>query len=204
MFYPRFIPAWLQRMIPGILWKGEGGEKEVHLTFDDGPIPEVTPWVLDMLKKYDQKATFFCVGDNVRKYPEIFGRITSEGHGVGNHTFHHLNGWYTDNKKYMADVESAGEYIQSDLFRPPYGKMKVKQYFTLKKQHRVVMWTYLSGDFDKTFNADTCIREVKKVSKAGAILVFHDNVKTKDNVEKVLPEILDFYKKEKIRSVPVR
>lgn len=190
--------------MPGILWKGEGGEKDVHLTFDDGPIPEVTPWVLDMLKKYGQKATFFCVGDNVRKYPEIYNRITAEGHGVGNHTFHHLNGWNTDSKNYLTDVELAGEYIQSDLFRPPYGKMKMDQYFSIKKNHRIVLWTYMSGDFERSFNADTCLGEVKKYSKAGAILVFHDNVKTKENIEKVLPMILDFYKKEKIRSKPIR
>lgn len=190
--------------MPGILWKGEGGEKDVHLTFDDGPIPEVTPWVLDMLKKYGQQATFFCVGDNVRKYPEIYNRITAEGHGVGNHTFHHLNGWNTDSKNYLTDVELAGEYIQSDLFRPPYGKMKMDQYFSIKKNHRIVLWTYMSGDFERSFNADTCLGEVKKYSKAGAVLVFHDNVKTKENVEKVLPLILDFYKKEKIRSKPIR
>lgn len=204
MFYPRFVPVWFQKLFPGIRWKGDGTVNEVHLTFDDGPVPEVTPWVLNLLKKYNQKATFFCVGDNVRKYPDIFRRITDEGHRVGNHTFHHLNGWHTVDINYLENVEMAGRLIPSDLFRPPYGKMKISQYFQVKKAYRIVMWTYLSMDFDPRFNAGKCLDEVKRHSRAGAVLVFHDNVKTKANLENVLPGILDYYARENIRSKPLR
>lgn len=189
--------------MPGILWKGEGKANEVHLTFDDGPIPEVTPWILDILKKYDQKATFFCVGDNVRKYPEIFNRIQAEGHAVGNHTFHHLNGWKTDTGTYRHDIREACRYIASDLFRPPYGKMKFSQYWSVKKKFRIVLWTYLSGDFDPGFVVEKCVEEVKRISREGAVLVFHDNIKTKKNIENVLPLILQYYQQKNILSKPI-
>ena len=203
MFYPRFTPDWLKKVFPDIVWNGTVTGKVVHLTFDDGPIPEVTPWVLDMLKKYNQKATFFCVGDNVRKHPEIFRRIKEEGHGVGNHTYHHLNGWQSDKINYLEDVKKASQCISSDLFRPPYGKIKVSQFCALKKDFRIVLWTYLSGDFEKKFDAATCYEEVKKCSKDSAILVFHDNIKTQAALAKILPSILDYYEASGIRSLPV-
>lgn len=186
--------------MPGIFWKGDGKGKEVHLTFDDGPIPEVTPWVLDLLKEYNQKATFFCVGDNVGKYPEIFRRIVEEGHGTGNHTFHHLNGWNTGSHDYLTDVGKAAAIIPSGLFRPPYGKMKLRQYFLIRKAYKIVLWTYLSGDYDKNFDVFRCLEEIKTCSKDGAVLVFHDNVKTRQNLKKILPDVLEFYKNENIRS----
>jgi len=162
----------------------------VYLTFDDGPIPEATPWVLDTLAKYEAKATFFCVGDNVRKHKSIFDRISNEGHSIGNHSQHHLNGWYTDSMKYIADVTEAAEYIDSNLYRPPYGKLKPSQYKALKKEYRIIMWDVLSMDYDPTVTAEQCKDIVLKNTKEGSIVVFHDSLKSIDKLKAVLPGIL--------------
>ena len=203
MWYPQILPSWLSAVFPGVVIRGSKDEKVVHLTFDDGPIPEVTPWVLDLLGSYNQKATFFCVGDNVKKYPEIFERIRTEGHGVGNHTMYHSHGWRTDTEAYCRDVEEADLWIQSRLFRPPYGKLSPEQYRVIKNNFSVVMWTYLSKDYEVDFSVDRCIQEVEKTSKHGSILVFHDNIKTQDNLKVVLPAILEFYQREEIISLPL-
>lgn len=203
MWYPQILPSWLSAVFPGVVIRGSKDEKTVHLTFDDGPIPEVTPWVLDLLGEYNQKATFFCVGDNVRKYPEIFNRIRSEGHAVGNHSMFHGHGWRIDSESYCKDVEEADVWIQSRLFRPPYGKLNPEQFRVLKNKYAVVMWSYLSKDYEADFSAERCIREVEKTSKSGCILVFHDNIKTDKNLRDVLPGILEFYSSQGIRSEPL-
>jgi peptidoglycan/xylan/chitin deacetylase (PgdA/CDA1 family) len=204
MYFPHFVPVWFQKMLPGILWSGKQDGPYVHLTFDDGPIPEVTPWILDELKKFGQKATFFCVGDNVKKYPDIYVRILNEGHSVGNHTFHHINGWHTKKSDYLDDIALAGDRMETVLFRPPYGKLSLGQYLQIRKKYQIVMWTYLSGDFDPDFQPETCMRQVANCSRNGCILVFHDNLKTIDNLKLILPEILMFYKKQKITSLAIR
>ncbi len=194
-------PKWLKMLYPALVWdkSGIGKSPSLYLTFDDGPIPEVTPWVLEQLKKYEVKATFFQVGDNLRKYPDIFRRVLAEGHRVGNHSYNHLNGWKTNEIDYFSNVKECQEAIESlgaetNLFRPPYGKISRKQIKTLKTDFKIVMWDYLSGDFDHDLNVDLMIKNFKKKVKPGAIVVFHDNVKSFDSLKKALPEFLDFFK----------
>ncbi|MFT5801902.1 MAG: peptidoglycan/xylan/chitin deacetylase (PgdA/CDA1 family), partial [Nonlabens sp.] len=141
-------PSFIQKSFPNFLWRQATEEKTLYLTFDDGPIPEVTPWVLDQLDQYQAKATFFCVGDNVEKHPHIFAELTQRGHRVGNHTQQHLSGWATETSKYMANVEQCAAKVDSDLFRPPYGRLRPKQAKLLRQKYTVVMWDVLSGDFD--------------------------------------------------------
>lgn len=199
-----YVPKWFRSLFHGIMWNSEETGSVVHLTFDDGPIPEVTPWVLNLLDEYNQKATFFCVGENVNKYPEIYSEIISRGHTVGNHTFHHLNGWKVKGKKYLADISKADVDINSNLFRPPYGKLTFGLYRKLKNQKKIVMWTFLSGDFEKSFNADLCFVKVQQHSVDGAILVFHDSIKAKHSLQKILPQILAYYREKNILSKAIQ
>jgi len=145
---------------PSLLWHVPVKDKILYLTFDDGPIPEVTPWVLEELKKRNVKATFFCIGDNVRKHPTIFQSIRENGHTTGNHTYHHLNGWDTADKKYSEDIELANKLISSRLFRPPYGKIRISQISSLKKKYRIVMWDVLSKDYDTNLNGEQCYQRL--------------------------------------------
>jgi peptidoglycan/xylan/chitin deacetylase (PgdA/CDA1 family) len=166
-------------------------EKEVFLTFDDGPHPEITPWVLNLLEQYQAKATFFCVGDNVRKYPQVYQQIQDLGHIVGNHTFSHKNGFKTSLKNYIEDVEKAQSLISSPLFRPPYGKLTFWQYFKLKKHYKLVFWDVLSKDYDQKLDFSHIIARVMQKTLPGSILVFHDSEKASNNLKQALPEILD-------------
>ena len=147
-------PPIIKTIFSDFVWSMDTDSKEVFITFDDGPIPELTPWVLDELKKYDFKATFFCVGDNVRKYPEIYQRIIAEGHSVGNHTYNHLNGWNNDLDTYLENIKKCDKVVSSDLFRPPYGKMKPNQSAVIKTEKSINMWDVLSGDFDQTISQE--------------------------------------------------
>ena len=201
MIYPTQIPGWVSRFFPGIIWRGDAMGKKVFLTFDDGPVQEVTPWVLDMLKEYNQKATFFCVGENVRKHQTVFKRIKDEGHSVGNHTFHHVDGWKKNVQEYHREVEKTGELIEGSLFRPPYGRMTIPQYKMVKKSRNVVLWTFLSGDFDPGFQAEKCLEMIKKTASDGCILVFHDSIKARHNLKVILPMVLDYFKNEGIQSL---
>jgi len=196
-------------MFPKRIWAFPNSEKKVYLTFDDGPIPEVTPWVLDTLKTYNAKATFFCIGDNIAKHPEIFKRIISEGHAVGNHTFNHCNGHKTRLKAYMENVLKAEAEIghrkslilpkQSEniehlpsLFRPPYGKMTSAQAkFIKQKGYQIIMWNLLSADFDTAISEEKCYKNVAKSIKPGSIVVFHDSLKAQKNMQYALPKVLD-------------
>jgi peptidoglycan/xylan/chitin deacetylase (PgdA/CDA1 family) len=183
------------------IWDIPSKEKVVYLTFDDGPTPKVTPWVLDELNKYNFKATFFCIGDNIRKYPEIFKKIISEGHTVGNHTFNHFNGWKTSTQNYINNTELCQEIIDenrnyssdSKIFRPPYGKIKTAQSRALLKMgYKIIMWDVLSADFDEKISNEECLNNVIMNLRPGSIVVFHDSVKAFEKLQYVLPSTLQY------------
>lgn len=176
-----------------LVWKVPTDEKRIFLTFDDGPIEELTPWVLDVLQEYKAKATFFCVGDNVQKNPDIFKRIVNEKHTVGNHTFNHLNGWKNKLDDYVENIEEFQKYLETDLFRPPYGKLKPKQIKKLKEDYSIIYWTVLSGDFDENLKPEKCLHRIKKKTKAGSIIVFHDNMKAYPRIKYALPKYLEHF-----------
>lgn len=171
-------PLLYRAMFTKAHWRINKEEKVVYLTFDDGPIPEVTPWVLDTLDKFSIKATFFCVGDNVRKYPEIFEEVKRRGHRVGNHTFNHLQGWRTLTKNYLANVAKADKLIQSNLFRPPHGHVRMPQMWFLKRHYKIIMWDVVTRDYNPDLTGDDIINIVKKRTRNGSIIVFHDSVKS--------------------------
>lgn len=178
---------------PSLIWEMPTTKKEVFLTFDDGPDPEVTTWVLDQLKKYNAKATFFCVGENVERYPDVFKRILEEGHTVGNHTMNHVNGWETDYEKYIVSVKKCGHVFGSKLFRPPYGKIKRKQIKKIKGRYKIIMWSLLSGDFDTSISGTECAYNTVQYSEPGSIIVFHDNPKCAETLKLALPKILNHF-----------
>lgn len=177
-------------------------EKALYLTFDDGPIPEVTPWVLETLSQYAGKATFFCIGDNVRKHPAIYQRIREEGHAVGNHTFNHLNGWKTSRDAYLENVGKCAELVDSSLFRPPYGRIRRKQAQRLvaaDNRYRIIMWDVLSGDFDTGLSPEKCLRNVLKHTENGSIVVFHDSLKAERRLRYVLPRALQYWQEKEFK-----
>jgi len=186
---PKFIP----NLFPNFTWKIPTHEKVLYLTFDDGPVPEVTPWVLDQLKAYHAKATFFCVGENVQKHPDIFQRVVENGHTIGSHTFNHMNGWTADNVPYFHNVRYGAQVVGSTLFRPPYGRIKRKQAQFLLRHYRIVMWDVLSGDFDTDLDGRQVAQNVIKNAKKGSIVVFHDSLKSLRNLRKALPVVLDHF-----------
>jgi len=200
-------------MFPKRVWAFPFSEKQVYLTFDDGPIPEVTPWVLDLLKKHQAKATFFCIGDNIRKYPELSRRIIAEGHAIGNHTFHHLNGWKTKPRNYIENVLKAEAEIENQtssfightpIFRPPYGKLTSQQAKLLQeKGYKIIMWDVLSADFDMDISEEKCFDNVSKSIRPGSIIVFHDSLKAKNNLRYTLPKVLDFISDKRWKCVPI-
>lgn len=192
MYFHR-TPVWLKTVFPGITWEVKTTAKEIYLTFDDGPVPEATPWVLDQLADYNGKATFFMVGDNISKNPQLFNRVVQQGHTVANHTFNHWQGWYRPTKKYLANVAAGEKALGSSsvkLFRPPHGQLRWRQYRQLKKNYRIVMWDVLSGDFDPGLPAAECLRQSIKKTRPGTIIVFHDSVKTIATLKFVLPKYL--------------
>ncbi len=189
-------PWLLKKLYPKLRWNTENSEHCLYITFDDGPIPIVTPFVLNILKQYNVKASFFCIGDNVRKYPAIFKQIKIDGHAVGNHTFNHLNGWKTDDSTYLNNFRLADDLIRSKLFRPPYGKIKRRQIQLLKNQFpdlQIVMWSILTGDFDLGLKPEVCLKNVLKKTCGGDIIVFHDSLKAFDRLEYVLPCALAYW-----------
>jgi peptidoglycan/xylan/chitin deacetylase (PgdA/CDA1 family) len=184
-------PGVLRLLFPEFVWRYNSGEKKVYLTFDDGPIPESTLWTLDMLKERNVKATFFCVGDNVRKYPDLFRKIVEDGHAVGNHTHNHLRGWQEDSLKYIENVIMASEYINSRLFRPPYGMIKRSQAKHLLQEYKVVMWDVLSGDYRKDISPQRCFEDVYKKVRPGSIILFHNHKKSEENMRYAVPRLID-------------
>lgn len=183
-------PALLPKIFPSAIWKVNTPLKEVYLTFDDGPHPEITTWVLNQLSDYDAKATFFCVGENVQRFPEIYSKIIHSGHGTGNHTFNHLNGWNTEVGKYVSNINDCEKYVNSNLFRPPYGRITPLQVRHLKNRFRIIMWTILSRDFEQNLDVHKSLREIVRGTTNGSILVFHDSTKAFKNLKYLLPRVL--------------
>jgi peptidoglycan/xylan/chitin deacetylase (PgdA/CDA1 family) len=186
------IPLWLQSLFSGVTWKVKTKGREVYITFDDGPHPEITPWVLQQLDKHNAKATFFCVGDNVRKYPDTYKQLLASGHKVGNHTFNHLNGWKTRDADYIENVKKCSGFVESKLFRPPYGRITFSQIRKLRSEYRIIMWDILTGDFNKDLKVEQRKQQIKNTISPGSVLVFHDSEKAEKNLKLLLPDILDF------------
>jgi peptidoglycan-N-acetylglucosamine deacetylase len=175
-----------------LLWNMPGHEKTLYLTFDDGPVPEITPRILDILSEKGVKATFFCVGDNVRKHPGLFKRILDEGHSAGNHTFSHSDGWKTPSVDYISDVKHCRELVSSDLFRPPYGRFTLPQYFRLRKEFMFVTWSLLTRDYSPKVSPEKCLDIARKHAGPGSIIVFHDSIKAGEKVLFALPRFIDW------------
>lgn len=191
-------PWLLKQFYPSFLWNEDRDKRIIYLTFDDGPIPVVTPFVLKILKRYQAKATFFCIGDNIRKHPDVFEQVKADGHAIGNHTFHHLKGWRTDDNAYVKDMQACQELTQSTLFRPPYGRIKKSQAKILQSLHpdlKIIMWDVLSGDFDMSLEPEKCLKNVLKHTENGSIIVFHDSLKAFNRLEHVLPRAMEYWSK---------
>jgi peptidoglycan/xylan/chitin deacetylase (PgdA/CDA1 family) len=196
-YYTIKTPWLLKKLYPGCTWKINTKEKIIYLTFDDGPHPEVTPYVLQTLAEHEAKATFFCIGKNVMDYPDIYRRTISEGHRVGNHTHNHLNGWKVSDKEYFENILLASKHIDSNIFRPPYGKISAFQVRHLKAEplkYKIIMWDVLSGDFDTRLTPDQCSFNVTRNAGNGSIVVFHDSEKAFPRMKTALPECLKFFK----------
>jgi peptidoglycan/xylan/chitin deacetylase (PgdA/CDA1 family) len=196
MIYFIKTPWWQKLLYKNCIWQIKGTKKTIFLTFDDGPHPTITPFVLNELKKYNAKATFFCIGKNVLLHNDIYRRITTEGHTIANHTYNHLNGWKTDNDIYLENIAEAKKHIDSKLFRPPYGKItksQLQQLTTKRFQLHTIMWSVLSGDFDKKITPEKCLHNVIKNAKNGSIVVFHDSEKAFERLQYALPKVLEYF-----------
>jgi len=196
-------PNLVQRFFHNYSWRISTEKKEIFLTFDDGPVPDFTPWVLKTLRKYGAKATFFCVGENIKKHPRIYKKILRNGHSVGNHTYNHLQGWKTPTRKYLKNVIKAEAYLKggqhsgTKLFRPPHGRIRPLQAKILRKKgYRIIMWDVLSGDFDPHLSKEECYEHTIKNIQNGSIVVFHDSDKSFRNLDYVLPRLLEHFKKQ--------
>ena len=195
MFYLVRMPWWLKKIYASsLIWRMPGGANTLYLTFDDGPHPTATPWVLDELQKYNARATFFCIGKNVKEYPQIYRRILLGGHRTGNHTQNHLNGWKTDDARYLDNIHEAAQLIDSNLFRPPYGrigKFQTKLLEESPRAYKIIMWDVLSADFDRGLTGERCARNVIRYAQPGSIVVFHDSEKAFDRLRRALPAVLE-------------
>ncbi|MCY7410877.1 MAG: polysaccharide deacetylase family protein [Chitinophagales bacterium] len=186
-------PELLKRMYPNQIWSIPNDKKKIYLTFDDGPTPRITESILQTLNDYLAKATFFLVGENALRYPELVQSIKSEGHSIGNHTHRHLNGWQTNTNAYAKDVLKCEEIISSKLFRPPYGRITRSQTKVMTNRYKVVMWDVLSGDFDHTITKDRVLKNVIDNTKPGSIIVFHDSIKAASRMQFALPRVLEYF-----------
>ncbi len=198
-------PLLLKWFYSALTWNKSRSQKIIYLTFDDGPVPNVTEFVLNTLKSFKIKATFFCIGDNILKHPELFERLKNEGHSIGNHTFNHLNGWETADETYVQNFLKCQELTQTNLFRPPYGRIKKSQIFKLKDKSlklkassplNIVMWDVLSGDFDTTLSPEKCYHNVIKNTKNGSVIVFHDSLKAYERLKYALPKTIEYLRNE--------
>jgi len=188
------LPLFVRFFLKGVTWRKDSDSKKIYLTFDDGPIPEVTPWVLDILDKYNVKATFFCVGDNVRKYPDIYQEVISRGHKTGNHTYNHIRGFLNSTVDYIDNVKLASGYIKSNLFRPPHGDLRLAQVYILRKDFEIIQWDVISRDYNSNLSGDEVLNIVKKYTRNGSIIVFHDSLKAKKNMMYAMPKSIEYLK----------
>ena len=196
-FDPRIqLPKGITRYFPNALWRLPENKKQVVLTFDDGPIPEVTPWVLNLLKEENIKACFFCVGENVQRYPEVFQQVIDEGHQVGNHTFNHMQGLKNPNEIYFENIEKAARYIDSSFMRPPHGWMRKSQYHEVSKNYQVVMWDVISRDYDAKISPEKVTKNVLNFVRPGSIIIFHDSIKAQKNMKQALPVVIKTLKEK--------
>ncbi|PRY05357.1 peptidoglycan/xylan/chitin deacetylase (PgdA/CDA1 family) [Pontibacter ummariensis] len=193
-------PWLLKKLLPGYTWEREGGGKTLYLTFDDGPIPEVTPWVLEQLEKYGAKATFFCVGDNVRKHPEVAQQVLDRGHQLANHTYHHLKGWETPLQAYVENAQLCQQELEQlpvqgrkKLFRPPYGRITKAQAASLRDSYELIMWDVLTNDYDNSLAPEKCLRKSIQATQDGSIILFHDSLKAQRNMRFALPRYLEHF-----------
>ena len=200
------LPEFVRTLLPQLEWRKDDQEKIIYLTFDDGPIPEVTDFVLNQLSAYKAKGTFFCVGDNLQKHPEIAARVLAQGHRFGNHTYNHLKAWKTDTKRYLVNVEKCSVVLQpylSDsekpLFRPPYGQISLSKIKQLQPHFRIIMWDLLTCDYDQALEPEICLAKSLELTRPGTIVVFHDSLKARRNLEFVLPRYLDFFHRQGYR-----
>lgn len=196
MFYIAKTPKWVRKLFAASIWEMPQVRKAIYLTFDDGPHPLITPFVLDELNKYNAKATFFCIGKNVVENPLVFKKILDEGHAIGNHTYDHLDGWKTGNAEYLQNILKAKTYINSNLFRPPYGRITRNQHkdlMQLDESVKVIMWSVLSGDFDVNVTPEQCCKMVLKNTKSGSVVVFHDSEKANVRMRYTLPIVLKYF-----------
>jgi len=196
MFYLAKTPKWVRKLFTGSIWEMPETKKAIYLTFDDGPHPLITPFVLDELHKFNAKATFFCIGKNVAEHQAAFKRVLDDGHAVGNHTHTHLDGWKTSNAKYLQNILEAKNYIDSHLFRPPYGRITRNQRKLLMQQDEpfiIIMWSILSGDFDVNIKPEKCLENVLKNTKSGSVIVFHDSEKAYERLKYTLPAVLKYF-----------
>ena len=208
MFYWIKTDRFVKKLLGSYVWDIPNTENKIYLTFDDGPTPEITEWVLLELKKHQAKATFFCIGNNIEKYPDIFEKVINEGHSVGNHTFNHLNGWKTSTEEYLENsiqcsivsgqAENNKQQITNNkLFRPPYGKIKNSQAKKLSElSYKIIMWDVLSADFDASITKEKCLENATKNVKSGSIIVFHDSLKAFPHLEYTLPKALKYFKEK--------
>ncbi len=186
-------PRFFQRLFPALTWQIPTKEKSLFLTFDDGPTPHITPWVLRQLAKYEAKASFFMLGENAARYPHIYHKVKEAGHSIGSHGYKHLSGWNTDDEEYFRNATKCNRQLSTTLFRPPYGRLKPKQVNFLAQRYRIIMWDVLSGDFDSKITPDQCLSNVLQHAESGSIVVFHDSAKARENLYYSLPKVLEYF-----------
>jgi peptidoglycan/xylan/chitin deacetylase (PgdA/CDA1 family) len=194
-------PRFLHKLFPELIWKEHVTSKEIYLTFDDGPHPNITPKILNILAQYDAMACFFCVGENVQRYPETLQSVLDAGHQVGNHTFNHMQGWKVPDNVYLENIEKCNNLVHSRFFRPPHGKIRRSQIKKLKENYNIVMWTVITHDYDPNYDAEICLKKAIQKTRPGDVVVFHDSVKAEKNVLYVLPRFLEHFSKLGYRFV---
>ncbi len=197
------VPNFITRLLKLYHWHGSRSQKVIYITFDDGPTPEITDKVLEILDHFSAKATFFCVGRNVDRHRDLYKKILSKGHKTGNHTYSHLKGWRSYAKTYIQDVELAAKYIQSDLFRPPYGRIKRIQSKYLQKHFRLIMWDVLTHDYNQKLSPKISLKYSIKNTRNGSIVVFHDSIKSSENLFYILPKYLEYFSNMGFKFKPI-
>ena len=201
--YLKHVPNILKPLAKDLVFDLPNTTNSIFLTFDDGPHPEITPWVMDQLEAFDARGTFFLIGNNVERYPALLGSILERGHAIGNHSYSHISGWKTDDHLYLENVDECRTYVDSHLFRPPYGEISRSQSSRLTHDYRIIMWSLLSADFDANYSADQCVDFATRRVRSGSIIVFHDSEKAWPRLEKCLPRCLTYYAEKGFRMDPI-